>query len=86
MNSEKSANSQQLPVTNEESPQEEDPQVSRLEPQALDTEPQVSQKTQGVRVSRSNGAQVLQDAAKKAARSNSRSDVAEYMRLRRGYV
>jgi hypothetical protein len=43
-------------------------------------------KTQGVRPPRGTNAQVLQDLAKKAARSNSRNDVQEYMRLRRDYV
>lgn len=45
-----------------------------------------SQKTQGVRPGRDNGAGVLQSAAKKAAHSNSRRDVHEYMRLRRNFV
>jgi hypothetical protein len=43
-------------------------------------------KTQGVRPPRGGTAEVLHTAAKKAARSNSRSDVQEYMRLRRNYV
>ena len=43
-------------------------------------------KTQGVKPSRDNGVGVLQTAAKKAAASNSRSDVQEYMRLRRNFV
>ena len=43
-------------------------------------------KTQGVRPPRGTNAQVLQDLAKKAARSNSRNDVQEYMRIRRNYV
>ena len=46
----------------------------------------VSQKTQGVKPSRDTGVGVLQSAAKKAARSNSRSDVHEYMRIRRKFV
>ena len=55
-------------------------------PQASTLVPQVSQKTQGIKPSRSNAASILQSAAKKAAISNSRSDVHEYMRIRRGYV
>lgn len=55
-------------------------------PQASSPVPQVSQKTQGVKPSRSSAMGVLQSAAKKAAISNSRSDVHEYMRIRRGYV
>ncbi len=43
-------------------------------------------KTQGVRVSRGGAAEVLHDAAKKAAASNSRTDVHEYMRIRRSYI
>ena len=46
----------------------------------------VSQKTQCVKPLRDHGVGILKTAAKKAARSNSRSDVHEYMRLRRGYV
>ncbi|OQY04768.1 MAG: hypothetical protein B6I25_06500 [Planctomycetales bacterium 4572_13] len=54
--------------------------------QASSPTPQVSQKTQGVRPSPDHGAGVLQTAAKKAARSNSRTDIHEYMRLRRNFV
>ncbi|MHC5138652.1 MAG: hypothetical protein ACYSOF_01990 [Planctomycetota bacterium] len=43
-------------------------------------------KTQGVKPPRDSGVGVLQSAAKKAARSNSRADVYEYMRLRRNFV
>ena len=43
------------------------------------------EKTQGVRVLRGGGG-VLQSAAKKAAASNSRTDVQEYMRIRRNFV
>jgi len=45
-----------------------------------------SDATRGVKPSRAGGASVLQSAAKKAATSNSRKDVHEYMRLRRNYV
>ena len=55
------------------------PDVPKLEASA-------TLKTQGVKPSRDRGVGVLQSAAKKAARTNSRSDVHEYMRLRRGYV
>ncbi len=55
-------------------------------PQASSLSPQISTKTQGVKPSRSGAIGVLQSAAKKAAASNSRSDVHEYMRLRRSYV
>jgi hypothetical protein len=47
---------------------------------------QISQKTQGVKPSRDSGIGILQSAAKKAAASNSRTDVHEYMRLRRNFV
>ena len=86
VNSEESVNSQQLSVTSEQKPQEEESQASSPESQASLLTPQVSQKTQGVRPLRDRGASALQSAAKKAARSNSRSDVHEYMRLRRLYV
>ncbi|MHC4292632.1 MAG: hypothetical protein ACYSTR_10535 [Planctomycetota bacterium] len=45
-----------------------------------------SDATRGIKPSRSSAASVLQSAAKKAARSNSRSDVHEYMRIRRSFV
>jgi hypothetical protein len=56
------------------------------EPQASSPTPRVSQKTQCVRPPRGDVSQILHGAAKKAARSNSRNDVHEYMRLRRSYV
>ena len=44
-------------------------------------------KTQGVRETRTGGARtVLQTAAKQAAHSGSRSDVQEYLRIRRSFV
>ena len=43
-------------------------------------------KTQCVKPARDHGVGVLESAAKKAARSNSRSDVHEYMRIRRSFV
>jgi hypothetical protein len=43
-------------------------------------------KTQGVRPPRTGGAEALKDAAKKAAHSNSRSDIHEYMRIRRNFI
>lgn len=43
-------------------------------------------KTQGIKPSRGDGMGVLHKAAKRAAHSNSRSDVQEYMRLRRSFV
>ena len=77
--SDETVSSDQLSVNSDLSPQEESSHVSSIEPQ-------VSQKTQGVRPGRDHGVGVLQSAAKKAARSNSRGDVHEYMRLRRNYV
>ncbi|MHC4289827.1 MAG: hypothetical protein ACYSO3_08610 [Planctomycetota bacterium] len=92
-----SETSDQLPVNSEEEleqlkevNQQQGEEIEQLKtssnPQASSLTPQVSQKTQGVKPSRSGAASVLQSAAKKAARSNSRSDVHEYMRIRRGYV
>ncbi|MHC5001069.1 MAG: hypothetical protein ACYTE1_09680 [Planctomycetota bacterium] len=78
-----SANSEQLP---EGSPQESVLRNQEKDPQASNPTPQVSQKTQGVKPPRDNGIGVLQSAAKKAAASNSRSDVHEYMRLRRSFI
>ena len=78
-----SVNSEQLP---EDSPRSSDTKPQEEEPQVSSPTPQVSQKTQGVKPSRDNGIGVLQTAAKKAARSNSRNDVHEYMRLRRNFV
>ena len=44
-------------------------------------------KTQGVKETRTSGARgLLQNAAKQAAGSGSRSDVQEYLRIRRSYV
>jgi hypothetical protein len=60
-------------------PQEENPQASSPAPRA-------SEKTRGVRPPRGDVSQILHSAAKKAAHSNSRNDVHEYMRLRRRYV
>jgi len=84
MSEEKSVNSE------EEVQVEAQTKAPRREPpddsQASSPTPQVSTKTQGVRPSPDNGAGVLQSAAKKAARSNSRTDIHEYMRLRRNFV
>ena len=77
------------------SPQEENPQASNPTPQASSPasipdapklEASATLKTRGVRPPRGNVSQLLHGAAKKAAHSNSRSDVHEYMRIRRGYV
>ena len=43
-------------------------------------------KTRGIRPPRGTQVQVLQGLAKKAAHSNSRNDVHEYMRIRRNFV
>ena len=54
---------------------------------AAATENDNGQKTQGVKETRTGGARsMLQNAAKRAADSGSRSDVQEYLRLRRAYV
>ena len=90
-----SENNEQLPVSSEEESKEQvesqttakhnltvPPDESR---DSIPT-PQVSPKTQGVKPTRDNGIGILQSAAKKAAASNSRSDVHEYMRIRRSFI
>lgn len=58
---------------------------SRL--QASSLVPQASVKTQGVKETRTTGTRtLLQHAAKQAAVSGSRTDVQEYLRLRRNFV
>ena len=92
-----SENNEQLPVTSEKIPQDEKSQASvptsfqdapKLEASATLTHPSspCSDATRGVRPPRGDVSQVLHGAAKKAAHSNSRNDVHEYMRLRRNYV
>jgi len=81
-----SVDSDQLAVTSEDSPPASAPSPQQENPQASSPASQASQKTQGVRPPRENVSQILHGAAKKAAHSNSRSDVHEYMRLRRNYV
>lgn len=80
-----SENDEQLP---DPSPQGEIPQASSpASPQdAPKLEASATLKTRGVRPPRGDVSQILHGAAKKAARSNSRNDVHEYMRLRRNYV
>ena len=54
---------------------------------APDNPVSTSYKTQGVKETRTSGARgLLQNVAKQAARSGSRSDVQEYLRVRRQYV
>jgi hypothetical protein len=83
-----SVDSDQSSVTSEDSPQEVNPQSSPPAPiqDAPKLEASATLKTRGVRPPRGSQAQVLHGAAKKAAHSNSRNDVHEYMRLRRNYV
>lgn len=84
----KSVTSNQLPVNSEGNPQEEESQV--LASACVEDNPKLEAsaalKTQGVRSSRDGAVAVLDAAATKAARSNSRADVHAYMRLRRSYV
>jgi len=86
---------EQLSVTSEDGPPASDPGPQEEESQSSNSaslqdapklEASATPKTRGVRPPRGTNAQVLQDLAKKAAHSNSRSDVHEYMRLRRNYV
>ena len=97
MSEENAVSGEQLPVSSEEesedlkqvnTQQAEEIEKLKAEVEALKppSSPHASQKTQGVKPSRSSAASILQSAAKKATRSNSRSDVHEYMRIRRGYV
>lgn len=56
-------------------------------PQASSLAAQASVKTQGVKETRTTGTRtLLQHAAKQAAVSGSRTDVQEYLRLRRNFV
>ncbi|MDH4202862.1 MAG: hypothetical protein OEV87_08200 [Phycisphaerae bacterium] len=72
--------------SNENNSQSSGPGPQEENPQASNPTPHASEKTRGVRPPRGDVSQILHGAAKKAARSNSRSDVHEYMRLRRNYV
>jgi len=78
--SEESVTSEQLSVSSEEG------ESQNTAKQSLTVPPDTPPKTQGVKPPPDHGAGVLQTAAKKAARSNSRTDIHEYMRLRRNFV
>jgi len=86
--SEETVSSEQLSVSSEEEVEKLKEVNERQGESLLSTPPEnpTPSKTQGVRLSRDGGAGVLQSAAKKAAASNSRSDIHEYMRLRRSFV
>ena len=98
MNSEKTENKEQGSENLKESNQQQAEEVEgvgagsvsdRSEPtarQGLTVSPDTPSKTQGVKPPRDSGVGMLGSAAKKAARSNSRADVHEYMRLRRNFV
>ena len=88
MSSEKTVDSEQLPVNSEENPQPDSSDENSDSTPKLCSKvpPETPPKTQGVKTSRDSGIGILHAAAKQAARTNSRSDVHEYMRLRRSYV
>lgn len=85
-----SVNSQQLSVNSEEeSAASQQSSVTSGEEMKSQSEqnPKGPEKTQGVKEVRGSGGRaVLEKAAKRAAGSGNRTDVQEYMRIRRSFV